>query len=174
MQYRLVSVRLLIGNAGNIVNRYTYTPFGEMFTSECSEPISNPFKFTGQWYDSEIDQYYLRARMYDPYLGRFTSLDPIRGRFVEPLTLHKYLYCNNDPINNTDPSGEFLDFFIDAYLREKDTVASYGFLGWAKNEIGMAATLSNAFISGWMNVWCGPESISDKTKFGIGFTSGAL
>jgi len=37
----------------NAANAYTYTPF-------------NPFKFTGQWHDAEIDQYYLRARMYDP------------------------------------------------------------------------------------------------------------
>jgi hypothetical protein len=44
--------------------------------------------------------------MYDPQLMRFTARDPVNGRFKEPLTLHKYLYCLNDPINYTDPTGK--------------------------------------------------------------------
>ena len=63
------------------------------------------FKFTGQYYDSEIDEYYLRARQYDPYIGRFTSRDPVLGKFEELLTLHKYLYCENDPVNLFDLDG---------------------------------------------------------------------
>jgi hypothetical protein len=27
------------------------------------------------------------------------------GKFEEPMTLHKYLYCGNNPINFTDPQG---------------------------------------------------------------------
>ena len=45
--------------------------------------------------------------MYDPHLGQFTSRDPVAGKFKEPLTLHKYLYCINDPINSVDPAGEW-------------------------------------------------------------------
>jgi RHS repeat-associated protein len=51
------------------------------------ESIANPFRFTGQWLDSGINEYYLRARMYEPHIGRFTSRDPITGKFEEPLTL---------------------------------------------------------------------------------------
>jgi RHS repeat-associated protein len=61
--------------------------------------------FTGQYYDSEIGQYYLRARQYDPQLMRFTGKDSIDGQFEEPMTLHKYLYCINDPINRVDLVG---------------------------------------------------------------------
>jgi RHS repeat-associated protein len=68
--------------------------------------LDNPFMFTGQYYDSEIDQYYLRARQYDPLLARFTARDPVLGKFREPLTLHTYLYCLNDPVNRRDLSGE--------------------------------------------------------------------
>ena len=32
------------------------------------------------------------------------------GRFMEPMTLHRYLYCLNDPVNNIDPDGEFAYF----------------------------------------------------------------
>ena len=102
---RLGSVRLLIDDAGSVENHYTYDPFGELFAAETIENVSNPFKFTGQWFDNEIEEYYLRARQYNPHLSRFTSRDPIRGDFEEPLTLHKYLYCGSDPLNSTDPSG---------------------------------------------------------------------
>jgi hypothetical protein len=37
---------------------------------------------------------------------RFTSRDPVKGKQKEPLTLHKYLYCLNDPINRVDLSGK--------------------------------------------------------------------
>ena len=43
--------------------------------------------------------------MYDPYVGRFTTRDPVRGRFKEPMSLHPYLYCQNDPINRVDLNG---------------------------------------------------------------------
>jgi RHS repeat-associated protein len=102
---RLGSVRLVIDDTGAVQNSYTYDAFGKTFDSEYVENVTNPFKFTGQWFDDEISQYYLRARMYDPQFMRFTSRDPFEGIFEEPLTLHKYLYCNNDPINRQDPSG---------------------------------------------------------------------
>ena len=70
---RLGSVRMVIDpnicitdpNAA-VVNTYTYQPFGEVFAAEVTENTENSFMFTGQWYDPEIAQYYLRARQYDP------------------------------------------------------------------------------------------------------------
>jgi len=108
---RLGSVRQIINYESsqvNVVDRYTYTPFGETYPSETQQDatLKNRFMFTGQYYDDEIGQYYLRARQYDPYLARFTTRDPVTGKFREPLTLHRYLYCLNDPIDNIDPSGE--------------------------------------------------------------------
>ncbi|MFA5239684.1 MAG: RHS repeat-associated core domain-containing protein [Phycisphaerae bacterium] len=91
---RLGSVRLVINTAGVTQHSYTYNPFGEVLESgHESQAPSNSFMFTGQFYDSEISQYYLRARQYDPQLMRFTGRDPVEGNYEEPLTLHKYLYC---------------------------------------------------------------------------------
>jgi len=104
---RLGSVRMVIGYDGSdayVENHYTYGPFGQ--TLESAENTCNPFQFTGQWLDAEMSEYYLRARMYDPTMMRFTTRDPIRGEQNEPLTLHKYLYCVNDPIDRIDPRGE--------------------------------------------------------------------
>lgn len=109
---RLGSVRQIIDTNGDVNNRYTFKPFGELFegSDHLDVTVSNPFGFAGQYYDSEIEQYYLRARQYDPHLQIFTSIDPVLGKFEEPLTLHEYLYCLNDPINKIDPSGEFFGF----------------------------------------------------------------
>jgi RHS repeat-associated protein len=78
-----------------------------MIAAESAETVSNPFKFTGQWFDSENDEYYLRNRQYDPMLMRLTGRDsaPIMGKFGNPLTSHRYLYCSNDSINKVDPLG---------------------------------------------------------------------
>lgn len=100
---RLGSVRQIINTSGNVVKYYTYNPFGE--TLESSGTLDNPYLFAGQYYDSEIAEYYLRARQYDPHIGRFTTRDPVFGQFEEPLTLHRYLYCGNEPVNRIDLTG---------------------------------------------------------------------
>ena len=106
---RLGSVRMVVDynditGVVETANSYAYTPFGQFY--ECSETIDNIWKFTGQWYDPETGQYNMRARIYDPVLMRMTSHDPVSGRHSESLTLHKYLYCVNDPVNQVDLSGE--------------------------------------------------------------------
>jgi RHS repeat-associated protein len=102
---RLGSVRQVVATGGGAVRLYTYSPFGEVI--ESTGIVKNDFKFTGQYHDSETGQYYLRARMYDPYISRFNSRDLLVGEFEQPLTLHRYLYCRNDPTNLTDPTGEW-------------------------------------------------------------------
>jgi len=106
---RLGSIRQVIDIVGDadVQCRYTYDPFGELFDSEAEETEGlNPFKFTGQYFDDEISQYHLRARQYDPHIARFTSRDPAIGKFEEPLSLHRYLYCQNEPISRKDPFGQ--------------------------------------------------------------------
>lgn len=105
---RIGSIRQMIDTTGSVVKYYTYEPFGEILESqEQSSNLKNSFLFTGQFFDAEINEYYLRARQYDPHIARFTARDPVFGKFQEPFTLHKYLYCENDPVNHIDPKGRF-------------------------------------------------------------------
>ena len=46
--------------------------------------------------------YDFHARQYDPQLGRFTSPDPLQGKYP---SLNPYLYCAANPISLTDPTG---------------------------------------------------------------------
>jgi RHS repeat-associated protein len=100
---RLGSVREVLNSSGAVVKMFTFNPFGE--TIEDYGSYYTPWQFTGQYLDSETNMYYLRARQYSPYLSRFTGRDLIVGQFENPLTLHKYLYCGNNPINMVDLTG---------------------------------------------------------------------
>jgi len=137
---RLGSVRQVIDMYGSVERNYTYSPFGQVLEEGGS--FANNFMFTGQWFDDEISQYYLRARMYDPVLMRFTSRDPVKGKFRNPLTLHKYLYCGNDPINRTDPDGRFFGLAnllfsraMESQLRKMDYIFHMDILRMAEGKL---------------------------------------
>ncbi|HPD48594.1 MAG TPA: RHS repeat-associated core domain-containing protein, partial [Anaerohalosphaeraceae bacterium] len=84
----------------------------------------DPPRLIAQYFDEELDEYYLRARQYSLALYRFSTRDPYTGSSNEPLELHRYLYCQNDPVNAVDPSGEFLGLGISAKMRA--TSAAFG------------------------------------------------
>jgi len=105
---RLGSVRLVVNAAGQVKHRYEYDPFGRTQVHQAAaDAPENPWQFAGQFFDPDLGQYYLRARYYHPALPRVTARDPVQGDFEEPLSLHPYLYCRSDPVNDVDPSGEF-------------------------------------------------------------------
>jgi len=62
--------------------------------------------YSGEQFDLDLRQQYLRARYYDQGNGRFNRLDPFGGARYDPQSLHKYAYCHCDPIQWNDPTGE--------------------------------------------------------------------
>ena len=91
-------VTYLSNIAGEIENSYSYDVFGNV--REQKENIENIFKYAGEQLDKEIEQYYLRARYYNPTIGRFTQEDVYRGD-----GLNLYTYVVNNPLLWIDPSG---------------------------------------------------------------------
>jgi len=67
----------------------------------------NPYRYTGQQFDAFSGLYYLRARYYDPALGRFLSRDPAEPLLTAPHELNRYVYVADNPLNAADPSGRF-------------------------------------------------------------------
>jgi RHS repeat-associated protein len=96
------SVRGLADTAGEITDQYTYAAFGELVEQEGA--TDNPYLHTGQQYDEASGLYSLRARYYDPTVGRFLSRDPLE-QWRNVRELNRYSYAANNPVNRTDPTG---------------------------------------------------------------------
>ena len=92
----LGSVTDLTDINANVTATYSYDVFGAIRTQTGSS--SNHWLFTGEQRDSESNFYYLRARYYDPAIGRFLGRDPLGEG-------NGYSYVSNNPVNLTDPSG---------------------------------------------------------------------
>ena len=88
----------IVDENGNVQNRYAYDAWGKIKAKE--ETIPNRFTYYGQQVDPITQQYYLRARFYNPVIGRFTQEDTYRGD-----GLNLYAYCANNPVYYVDPSG---------------------------------------------------------------------
>ncbi|EDS71927.1 RHS repeat-associated core domain-containing protein [Anaerofustis stercorihominis] len=100
------STSTLVGDDNVGIVAYKYDEFGE--TEKLGNAtFENEICYTGQVYDKETGDYYYNARYYSPEDGRFVTVDTYRGELEEPLSLHLYAYCANNPINFTDPSGHF-------------------------------------------------------------------
>jgi RHS repeat-associated protein len=84
-----------VDDAGTVVTRATYGPFGESSLTGEAQPIG----FTGREQDRP-DLLHFRARPYVPSLQRFISEDPID----EPGA-HRYTYAGNAPLGGVDPLG---------------------------------------------------------------------
>ncbi len=84
--------------SGSIQNHYQYDAFGKELKKE--EQLLNRIRYTGQQYDNLTEQYYLRARYYNPILGRFMQEDVYQGD-----GLNLYAYCDSNPVMYYDPSG---------------------------------------------------------------------
>jgi RHS repeat-associated protein len=82
---------------------YQYDPWGNLEISLGSSP--NRFLFTGEERDADTGLYYLRARWYDPAVGRLLTRDPFAGFLAGPLSMNRYVYVRNNPVRLSDPSG---------------------------------------------------------------------
>ncbi|MBN7773730.1 polymorphic toxin-type HINT domain-containing protein [Clostridium aminobutyricum] len=101
----------LADNAGTVIKEYAYDAFGNEKNSDPND--TNPFRYCGEYFDSETGSIYLRARYYEPEIGRFLTEDTVKGKESDPLSLNLYTYCENNPVMYNDPSGNFIDVVLD-------------------------------------------------------------
>ncbi|MEO5959064.1 MAG: RHS repeat-associated core domain-containing protein, partial [Opitutaceae bacterium] len=97
------TVRELADEAGAITDRYDYDAFGNLVFQSGS--TTNAYRYCGEQFDADLGLYYLRARYLNPDSGRFWSMDSYEGSGSDPVSLHKYLYANADPVTYVDPTG---------------------------------------------------------------------
>ena len=99
------NIRAISDETGQITDRYSYDAYGNLLEKEGS--TENEFLYTGEQYNANTGLYYLRARYMSPSTGTFVSMDSYAGSISEPVSLHKYLYANANPVMYKDPSGNF-------------------------------------------------------------------
>ena len=87
--------------AGGIVWEADYLAFGK--AQILVDRVRLPIRLPGQYHDEETGLHYSIARYYDSDLGRFLSPDPARS---PGATCNYYLYCDGDPLNRIDPTGD--------------------------------------------------------------------
>lgn len=88
--------------SGNITATFDYTPYG---TSALGTPPNGP-GYTGHVNDPETNLIYMQARYYDPATGRFLSTDPVPPKAATAFNFNRYVYGNDNPIVNVDPTGK--------------------------------------------------------------------
>ena len=98
----LGSTRFLTDSSGNVTDTYLNDAWGNSVAS--TGATVNPFKWVGKYgyyTDHSTGQVYVRARIYQPTVASWLSVDPL---FVSPNGWG-YFYDLNSPVNAPDPSG---------------------------------------------------------------------
>ncbi|MEK6299507.1 MAG: RHS repeat-associated core domain-containing protein [Acidobacteriota bacterium] len=97
-----LSVRLILDGSGNVVGRQAHLPYGEDFAESGTQQKHH---FTSYERDGESGQDYAINRNHSPSVGRFGSVDKLRGNMFNPNRLNRYSYVMDDPVNRVDPLG---------------------------------------------------------------------
>ena len=112
--YDLASVIVQDLQNSNQLQLFTYDAYGNLLNFPSGVDPLTSYLYSGEAFDFNIGQQYLRARWYDATNGRFNRLDPFFGNSTDPQSFHKYAYVHGDPIQGTDPTGMFVYEFIGA------------------------------------------------------------
>jgi RHS repeat-associated protein len=104
-----LSNRAITDSSGSLVAQMGHFPFGESWYNASNDKLT----FTSYERDKESGNDYAKARYYISRLARFSSPDPVSGDPSNPQSWNRYGYVGNDPINLTDPEGEYCVYWSD-------------------------------------------------------------
>ena len=108
----LGSTILTTDNLKNILEKVVYSPYGkkiEITNNKLPKTIANSSlpNFTGHHYMGDSNLVNMKARVYDPFLGRFLSPDTIVPDSQSMEGFNRYAYVYNNPLKYVDPDGHF-------------------------------------------------------------------
>ena len=109
----------LMNTSMQMVVKYSYDPWGKLTGTNATSAYvalaqANPLRYRSYCYDIETGFYYLQTRYYDPTIARFINADGyLSTDSTGLLSYNMFAYCENNPVTNSDPTGEFLDTILD-------------------------------------------------------------
>lgn len=97
----------LTDSAGNLTDKYVYTPYGKLIKHEGNN--KQPFTFLGKWgvmkHGESGELYQIKARYYSAKTGRFISRDPDWPEISSITNINPYQYANQNPVFYLDITG---------------------------------------------------------------------
>jgi len=137
-----------VDGSANVVATYRYDVFGAIRSQTGSSP--NQWLFTGEQRDSDSGLYFLRARYYDPAIGRFLGRDPLGEG-------NGYSYVLNNPVNTVDPYGlcGLCDWAVDRGEDAKNAAGDY-----VDRHIQVGQALADAAVGCWNSQLCRTIGVS--------------
>ena len=117
----LGSIRVIFNNSGIMDEYNDYYPFGLNQNQNTSYPTlpDNRYKFSGKELQTMVSESFdyldFGARMYDPVIARWSSVDPLAEKYY---SLSGYNYCANNPVRLVDPTGKDWYSYDEKYLNE--------------------------------------------------------
>jgi RHS repeat-associated protein len=97
------SVRAEVNGSGTVTASFRYRAYGAIAQSNGATTPSY-LGYADQFQDPS-GLLYMRARWYDPNVGRFTIHDPVSGTPLNPRSLNAYAYAAANPLVMSDPTG---------------------------------------------------------------------
>ncbi len=110
----------ILDKGGKQVVSYTYDAWGkvESISGSSADAVGklNPMRYRGYYEDTETGFFYVASRYYDPNICRFLNADePIILQLIKDEKTNLFMYCNNNPCNMIDASGD-----IAGYINNQD------------------------------------------------------
>lgn len=102
----------IVNASGTSQAEYSYNVWGQVISATGTLAAVNPIRYRGYYYDVESGFYYLKSRYYDPEICRFINADGLASTGQGFLGTNMFAYCNNNPVNNKDPNGARMDYYI--------------------------------------------------------------
>jgi RHS repeat-associated protein len=94
----------VVDKSGTEQGHVLYDAYGQVVENTLPEGLTDRL-FTGQVCNSYMELYSMGDRWYDPWIGQWTTPDPIIPDLYNPASLNRYSYVYNNPTNLVDPSG---------------------------------------------------------------------
>ncbi|MBS1693782.1 MAG: VCBS repeat-containing protein [Actinobacteria bacterium] len=101
----LGSASLELDEQGQIIAYEEYAPYGSTTyqATRSQTETAKRYRYTGKERDEESGLYYHGARLYAPWLGRWSACDP--GGMRDDINV--YVYVGNSPTGAVDPNGKW-------------------------------------------------------------------